>query len=89
MFVKKTEEKMNVKVIDDVNVKAHVNVNDKDGNVKNVNVKVKVMEGMRTQRKEEMKGVGPSALEPFVLAFFPQYKSSEAEGNFKIWYILY
>ena len=34
-------------------------------------------------------GVGPSALEPFVLAFFPQYKSSEAEGNFKIWYILY
>ena len=35
------------------------------------------------------RGVGPSALEPFVLAFFPQYKSSEAEGNFKIWYILY
>ena len=39
--------------------------------------------------KDPPKGVGPSALEPFVLAFFPQYKSSEAEGNFKVWYILY
>ena len=47
-------------------------------------------EGFRKGPREgPTEGVGPSALEPFVLAFFPQYKSSEAEGNFKIWYILY
>ena len=43
----------------------------------------------KATREGTRESVGPSALEPFVLAFFPHYKCLEAEGNFKIWYILY